>query len=333
MLKRRKGPLIAIIVILLVAANIVSPFKVKNVHVQLAAEPIAHIGGFALTNTLLSSWAAMLALVILALVVRRRLVNIPAALSLQNIVEAIFETLHNFMQSMVGPRARAFFPLVATFFLFILTTNWFSLLPGVGSLGFWRMEGEERLLVPLFRGATTDLNTTIALAACSVIGIQAYGIYFRGPGDYLSHFLPVQNLVAFFRALVRAGQVRIGLLLGGLLDMFVGILEIFEELTKVLSFSFRLFGNIFGGEVLLLVMAYLAPFVISIPFMILELFGGFIQAFIFATLTTAFLGRATAASGHPRAEEAAPEIKQAAPLPPPPAALPSSPKGVGTYGN
>jgi len=322
--RQRKGLLIAVVVALLVVANVVSPFKVTTIRIELAAEPVAHIGGWNITNTLLSSWVAGLLLVVLALAVRRKLVDAPAALSLQNIVETILEMLHNFMQSMVGPSARAFLPLVATFFLFILTANWFSLLPGVGSLGIWRMEGEERVFVPLFRGATTDLNTTIALAACSVVSIQAYGIYFRGFGKYMGHFVPLERVVEFFRALFKEGQVKIGLLLGGLLDMFVGLLEIFEELTKILSFSFRLFGNIFGGEVLLLVMAYLAPFVISIPFMILELFGGFIQAFIFATLTTAFLGRATVSHDHLQtAEEAHP-----APAPSPQTALPSSPKGV-----
>jgi F-type H+-transporting ATPase subunit a len=322
--RNRKGLLIALVIALLVVANLFSPFKVTTIHIELAAEPIAHIGGWAITNTLLSSWVAGILLIIVALTVRRKLVDAPAALSLQNVVETILETLHNFMQNMVGPNARAFLPLVSTFFLFILITNWFSMLPGVGSLGIWRMEGEERVFVPLFRGATSDLNTTIALAACSVISIQVYGIRFRGFGKYMGHFVPLERVVAFIRALFK-GQVKIGLLLGGILDMFIGLLEIFEEMTKILSFSFRLFGNIFGGEVLLLVMAYLAPFVISIPFMILELFAGFIQAFIFATLTTAFLGRAAASHDHvPAAEEEAHPV----PAPSPQTALPSSSKGV-----
>ena len=324
MFRRRKGLLIALVIALLIVANVVSPFKVTTIHIELAAEPVAHIGGWTITNTLLSSWVAGLLLIILALVVRRKLVDAPAALSLQNIIEAILELLHNFMQNMVGPNARAFLPLVATFFLFILTTNWFALLPGVGSLGIWRLEGEERVFVPLFRGATTDLNTTIALAACSVLSIQAYGIHFRGFGKYMGHFVPLEHMVAFFRVLFKERRFKPGLLLAGFLDMFVGLLEIFEELTKILSFSFRLFGNIFGGEVLLLVMAYLAPFVISIPFMILELFAGFIQAFIFATLTTAFLRRATASHDHVQPAEQ----PHAVPAPSPQTTVPSSPKGV-----
>lgn len=280
-----------------VLANIFSPLRVRRVSIRLAPEPVFCIGGLAVTNTLLSSWLATLLLVGFAIVAVRKLVDTPEPSSLQNLVETVIEALYGFVEGIGGSRTSTFFPVVGTFFLFILTSNWLALLPGVGSVGFWEEVGGERVFVPLLRGSTTDLNTTIALAACSVVSSQVYGIRFLGLTGYGSRFVAIGKFVAFFRHLARGEGLRISLLLGGALDQFIGLLEVFEELTKILSFSFRLFGNIFGGEVLLVVMAFLVPYGASIPFMGLELFGGFIQALIFAVLTAAFLGRATAARG------------------------------------
>jgi len=299
--RRHKGLIVAIILLACILANVFSPLRVSRVSIRLAAEPVFHIGGFAVTNTLLSSWLAMALLVVVALVASRRLVDTPKPSSLQNMVETLIEVLHNYVEGMVGDRARAFLPVVGTFFLFILTSNWLPLLPGFGSVGLWEEAEGGRVFVPLLRGSTTDLNTTIALAICSVISSQVYGIRFLGLYAYGSRFVPVGKFIAFFRTLANGGGVRVGLLLSGVLDLFIGLLEVFEELTKILSFSFRLFGNIFGGEVLLVVMAFLAPYAASVPFMALEIFGGLIQAFIFAILTAAFIGRATTAHGHAQA--------------------------------
>lgn len=316
MFRRNKGLIIATAAVALVLANIWSPFKVRQVSIRLAPEALFHLGGLTVTNTLLSSWITMALLILLAVCGSRRLVDTPAPRSLQNIIETAFEALYNFMQNMVGTKARAFFPVVATFFLFILTSNWLGMLPGFSSIGLWEEQGGERLFIPLLRGSTSDLNTTIALAVCSVLSYQVYGIRFLGWQDYGGRFLAIGKFVAFFRALIGGQKVKVSLLFGGVLDAFIGLLEIFDELTKILSFSFRLFGNIFGGEVLLLVMAFLAPYAASIPFLALELFSGFIQAFIFAVLTTAFLGRAT--TGHQRVEseedrEASQPVEQAIP--------------------
>jgi len=297
-LKHRKALIVAAILLAFVLANAFSPLRVRQVSIRLAPEPIFHIGGLAITNTLLGSWLAMLLLVVLALAVSRNLVDVPEPSSLQNLVETVMETLYGFFERFGGDHTRAFFPVVGTFFLFILTANWLSLLPGIGSVGFWEEQAGERVFVPLLRGSTTDLNTTIALAICSVASSQAYGIHFLGLASYGSRFLPIRGFADFFRGLVRGKGFKVRLLLNGVLDLFIGLLEVFEELTKILSFSFRLFGNIFGGEVLLIVMAFLAPYGASIPFMALELFGGFIQAFIFAVLTSAFLGRAATALNH-----------------------------------
>jgi F-type H+-transporting ATPase subunit a len=301
--KHKKGLIAAAIIVVLVVADILGPLRVTQVSIRLAAEPIFRAGGLTVTNTLLSSWLATVLLLLLALLVSRRLVDAPQATSLQNIVEAAFETLYNFMQSMVGPKARSFFPVVATFFLFILTSDWLGLLPGFGSVGVWTEYEGRRTLVPLLRGATTDLNTTLALAMCSVLSMQVYGARYLGILEYGSRFVAVSKFVAFFRALLGGKRADISLLFAGFLDVFVGILEILDELTKVLSFSFRLFGNMFGGEVLLIIMAFLVPYVASLPFLLMELFIGFIQAFIFAVLTTAFLGRATTRHGYEQATQ------------------------------
>lgn len=284
---------IVIIFLLALIANFFSPFRAQRPAISLAPDTIAHIGSFRISNTLLSGWLAVILLATLAFFGSRQLADIPSAHSRQNVIEIAIEALLNILQNIVGARARSFFPVVATLFLYILTSNYLSLMPGFGSIGLWREEAGRRVLVPLLRGATSDLNTTLALAICSVLSSQVYGIRYLGLVEYGSRFVAIKRVVRFFKELFTGKGAHLGLILGGILDMFVGILEIFEELTKVLSFSFRLFGNVFGGEVLLLVIAFLMPYVASLPFLVLELITGFIQAFIFAVLSTAFFGRAT----------------------------------------
>ena len=283
-----------IICIALMVANFCAPLRIKRLAIELLPEAIVQVGGFAVTNTLLSSWLAMLILALVAILGSRKLVDKPSALSLQNILESAVEALLSFMQNFAGAMATTFFPVVGTLFFYILVSNWIGLLPGFGSIGIWSTGEGERVFTPLLRGSTTDLNTTLALALCGVISLQVYGARALGLGAYVKRFIAIDKLVAFARSIAKGDVADTRLLVGGLLDVFVGILEILEELTKILSFSFRLFGNMFGGEVLLTVMAFLVPYMASIPFFLLEMFGGFIQALIFATLTTAFLSRATA---------------------------------------
>lgn len=306
----KKLLILILIAVGLVLANFASPLRVNRLAIQLKPEPVAQIGRFAITNTLISSWLAMLLLIILAILSSRKLQDKPKARSLQNVVESAFEALYNFMQNFAGERTRSFFPVVGTLFLFILTMNWLGLLPGFGSIGFWEAREDQRLFVPLLRGATTDLNTTVALAICAVLSLQVYGLRTLGAREYLSRFVAIGKFVTFGRLLAKEGQVQVSLLFQGLLELFIGVLDIFEEATKIVSFSFRLFGNMFGGEVLLTVMAFLAPYIVSIPFMALEIFAGFIQALIFAILSTAFLSRATTSQ---HAEEGAEDESMVSP--------------------
>lgn len=229
-------------------------------HISLAAEKIGFIGTFPLTNSLVATWVVMAILTILSVFATRKLTYIPTTLQLM--AEIIVGGLYDFFSTVVGPRIKQFFPLIATFFLFIMFSNWFGLLPGVGTVGFFH--GEK--FVPLLRAATADLNMTIALALISIIAIQYYGFKTLG-AHYTSRFLNFKDPIYFF----------------------LGFLEILSQLSSVLSFAFRLFGNIFAGEVLLAVMAFLMPFVVPLPFLAMELFVGFIQALVFSMLTAVFL--------------------------------------------
>ncbi len=292
--------------------NFHHPFDIRVPHIALAAEEVARVGGLKITNTLLASWVTMLVLIVVSFLATRNMQWVPRGL--QNLVEFVIETLYGFVSSIAGERAALIFPTVATLFLFIIVSNWMGLLPGYLSVVVLRAaeQGHEVEKVSLLRSAATDLNTTLALAIGSVFMSQVYGMLVVGFPGYLMRFLNISRYIAFFRGLTGRGpRVGIGALLFGLIDLFIGVLELFDEFTKVLSFSFRLFGNIFAGEVLLGVMVFLFPFVASLPFLGLELFVGFIQAFVFAVLSTAFIAQATA---H-HAEEAAAGEGHAAPAP------------------
>ncbi|MBI2426490.1 MAG: F0F1 ATP synthase subunit A [Candidatus Kerfeldbacteria bacterium] len=249
--------------------------------ISLAAEPILEIGHIEITNSLITSLLVTVLLLCFVFFLNKKgLKQVPRGV--QNVVEIIFEGLFNLMKGVTGDekRARRFFPLVATFFIVIILSNYFGLLPFVGSIGFHEVHEGKELFVPLFRSANSDLNTTLALALVSVISTHVLGVTALGFWKHTGKF------------------VNFKLLLKSPIMFAVGILEIFGEISKVVSFSFRLFGNIFAGEVLLVVMGTLVAFVAPVPFYLLELFVGFIQALVFAMLTLVFLTMATEESHH-----------------------------------
>jgi len=291
-----KKVLIGLAIVALIGANLYAPLRLDELNITIRAEELFSIGPLVVTNSILATWVVMLILTVAAWHVRRHLVECPPAHSLQNVVQTVFEGLLEYLERFAGPLVRPYFSLAATFFIFILTLNMFSLFPGFGSIGLWRDEEGARTFVPLFRGATADLNTTVAFALASVLSAQAFGVRIQGAMAYLGRFIRVGAFVRFFRQL-SSGKVEPGLLLTGALDFFIGLLDIFEELTKVISFSFRLFGNMFGGEVLLLVMAFILPYVVSLPFIGLEIMTGVVQAVIFTILSTAFAVRAASTHG------------------------------------
>lgn len=228
--------------------------------ISLAAEKIGFVFGFPITNSLLATWVVMAILIIFSIAATRKMTLLPTGI--QSIAEMVVGGLYDFFTSVVGKHIKQFFPLIASFFLFIVVANWFGLLPGVGTVGFY----EAGKFIPLLRGSNTDLNMTIGLAIISIIAIQYFGFKTLG-FHYSTRFVNFK----------------------GPIDFFLGILEIISQLASIVSFAFRLFGNIFAGEVLLTVMAFLIPFIVPLPFMALELFVGFIQALVFSMLTAAFL--------------------------------------------
>jgi F-type H+-transporting ATPase subunit a len=266
--------------------------------IKIAPDEIFHIGGFPVTNTLLATWISIVVLVALFYFGTRRRDLIPSGL--QNFLEWAIELLLGLVEGVSGKeKGRRFFPLVATFFIFIVTCNLIDVIPGVDTIGaldvnainqahgqpiagFLLTGPISNLIIPWIRPATTDLNLTLAMALVSVVVTQGFGFYYLGPGEHISKYLNFKALFTNFPM--------------GIVDFFVGLLEIVSELGRIISFSFRLFGNIFAGSTLLAVFSFLLPIVTSLIFIPFELFVAFIQAFVFAILTLVFMELAS--SGH-----------------------------------
>lgn len=245
-------------------------FFLLLMEVSIKPEIISSLGPIPITNSLITTYIIIAAILIIAFRGLRKLKDIPSRF--QVIQEAIVETWLGLCDSAGGMKARKFFPFVTTLFIFILLSNWFGLIPGISALGLNTLHEGKETFIPLFRAATTDLNTTLALAIVSVIYIQLEGIKSLGIRLHIKKYLKNP--------------------LKGPIDTFVGFLELISEFTKVLSLSFRLFGNVFAGEVLLVVITSLIPLLAPIPFLALEIFVGFIQAFVFAMLTLVFASMA-----------------------------------------
>ena len=286
--------------------------KVPPPHVTLAAETLFYIGNFPVTNALLTTWIVMLILIVVAvLATRGHPKNLDSAKNSElvpsgigNAIEMIIEGLYGFSESVAGRWVSKFFPIVMTIFLVIVVANWIGLLPGVHTIGILEhpegagahgyvangviltaeeAHGEEGyVLVPFLRAPATDLNFTLALALAAVVLAQYFGFKAQRLG-YLKKFFDFSGF--------KQGAFM------GVIQLFVGLLEIISELARIISFSFRLFGNVFAGEVLLLVLAFLIPYVISLPFYGLEMFVGFIQGFVFFMLALVFFTLATHAHG------------------------------------
>lgn len=236
-------------------------------NISLAAETIFHIGSIPITNTLIISWIIVIFLVIFALSLKNKFKLIPGRI--QNFLELIVGGAFDFVDNIVGDKkqSKKFFPLVFTIFIFVLLSNWVEVWPGLGTIGIWEVHQGEKILVPFIRSSSADLNFTLAIAIISVMSTQIIGIAAIG------FFKHVKKFINF----------------SGPINFFVGILELISEIAKVVSFSFRLFGNIFAGEVLLLVVGFLVPYIVPLPFLFLEIFVGLVQALVFSMLTLVFL--------------------------------------------
>jgi len=214
----------------------------------------------------------MALLVLLAFVVKGKLRMVPGRL--QNFVEILVSGVFDYIAGVLESKKLAlrFFPLIMTIFLFILTMNWVGLLPGVDSIGIYK-ESESHgevvsKLVPFFHPPATDLNITIGFAIVAFLAIELAGVTLLGIFKYGGKFINFRSPLAFV----------------------IGLIELLSELARLISFSFRLFGNIFAGKTLLMVVMFLAtPYLLPVPLIAYEVFVGFIQAFIFAILTLFFI--------------------------------------------
>lgn len=264
--------------------------------VTLAPDVIFYIGPLPVTNTLLCTWISILILVAFFYFGSRRQEMIPRGI--QNLAEYAVESLLSLVEGVAGKeKGKKFFPLVATFFIFILVSNLLDVIPGVDTvgqintqilkmhpgsqpvLGFLLFGDISNAVIPWIRPATSDLNLTLAMALVSVITTQVFGFYTLGAREQLSKFFNFRSLFKFN--------------FEGVIEFFVGLLEIISEIARVISFAFRLFGNIFAGSVVLAVFAFILPFAADVIFIPFELFVAFVQALVFSLLTLVFLQIAT----------------------------------------
>lgn len=246
-----------------------------KIHAPLAAETIAHLGPIAITNSMLTSVLVVVFLLVAAWLATRRMSLIPGRY--QALWEIIVEFLLDLSVDTAGKKVgRKVFPLIATFFIFILTANWLGLFPGIGPSIYVKVAesaghgSAEIAHVPLFRAANADLNMTAAMALLSITVVQIAGVAANGIKGYLKHLASPPLLAP---------------------------VHIVSELSHIISLAARLFGNIFGGEVLVTVMYALVPVVVPAVFLGLEVLFGFIQALIFTVLSIVYIALATA-GGH-----------------------------------
>jgi F-type H+-transporting ATPase subunit a len=237
---------------------------------------------FAITNTMLSAWFASVVIILFFVLGAGRKSLVPGRF--QSVIESLFEAIINFSSAVLGrDMARKAFPIVATIFFFVLFNAWLGLLPFYQSLGFVG-EGENLIKVHLLRPAGTDLNMPLALALVSFVFVEGWGLKAHGIG-YLTRFFA-------FGSIFKKGPFQ------GLIDVFVGLLEFVSELIRVVSFTFRLFGNMTAGEILVVMITFLVPLVATNFVYGLELLVGLIQSVIFAGLTLVFLSVAVSHQEH-----------------------------------
>jgi len=255
---------------------------VQSPEPHLPAPVLFHILGLPITNTILAGWITVVFLAIFSWAVTRRMKLVPGRL------QAAFEFLLGWMfdlcKSIAGEKnGRRFFPVICTIFLFVLFNAWLSLIPGFGSIEI-TVHGHH---YELLRGSNTDVNTPLAIALISFVFVIFFGLKDARMG-FVKQYI---NFGRFFRSTGRIfkGKFQPIEIFSGAIDIFVGGLEILSLLIRNVSFTFRLFGNMTAGEILLLIAAFLVPWVLALPFYGLELLVGFVQALIFAGLTLVFV--------------------------------------------
>lgn len=252
----------------------------------LHAEHLFDIAGIPITNSILGTWIAVVILLCLCFAAVRRPALVPQGV--QNVFEMGIDGFRGLVRDVMEDEKQVdkFLPLTLGIFLFVLVVNWVGLIPGFGTIGFYE-HGNHEEFVPFLRGGSGDLNLTLALAAVSFLVAQAVGIIRIGFLKYGGKFF---NFDPLFKKPFHIKNVFLAIPV-----FLLGLIELISELAKLISLSFRLFGNIYAGEVLLVVFGFLLPLYIPLsgPFYLLEFFVGLIQAFVFAMLTIVFIKIAT----------------------------------------
>lgn len=246
------------------------------------APVLKDFGVFKITNSMVVTWAVAIFLIFFAQIATRNIKAVPEGA--QNFWEWMVESLHDFLEGIIGhDLVKKTFWFFATVFIFILFSNWFGLIPGVGSVG-WGTPGPDgklhHITEPLLRGANADLNMTLAMSmvffACWIV----WALQANGPGGFILHiFGPKGDTTGLLKVLMI------------FVFMLVGVLEIVSILFRPVSLSFRLYGNIFAGENMLEAMATMNPalgWLFPIPFYFMELLVGLVQALVFMLLTAVF---------------------------------------------
>jgi F-type H+-transporting ATPase subunit a len=269
--------------------------SVPQPELKLPAETIFHIFGFPITNSVIAAWITIVFLVGFSYAITRKMKLIPGRL--QMVFEFLLGWLYDLCVSVAGEvNGRRFFPVVTTIFLFVAFNAWLGLLiPGFGSILIHTTDGEAHLL----RAANTDINMPLALALVSFVFFWYFGFRDIGIG-FMKNFFNLDELKKGFRQLFK------GKLVDGLLGIFVGamtiatgLLELLSVFIRIISLTFRLFGNMTAGEILVFVMLFLISMlsILVLPLYGLEMLIGFIQAIIFGGLTLIFLTTAVQSHG------------------------------------
>ena len=235
--------------------------------ISLAPEILFNIGGVPISNAFFWSWFVFVFLIIGAFLLKRSLKMRPG--KFQSIIEMLVGGAYDFVESMMGDKkkARRVFPLVFTMFFFIFFCNLLTFIPGQSAITIKTAGG----VVPLFRAIISDYGIVFVMTMVSVIVTQIVSFAVVGPLGYIGKFFNFTSPLNFF----------------------LGLMDLVGELAKVMSLSFRLFGNIFAGEVLGAVMLFLFPFFLPLPFAFLGLLTAVVQPFVFSVLTLVFISMAT----------------------------------------
>jgi F-type H+-transporting ATPase subunit a len=315
-------PLIIVALIVMVLSAMFLPTEQPVISVP--AESLVRVGPLNITNSLFASWIVIAVIVVVFFLGLNNMKMQPTGL--QNVLELLYEGLYNLTENVAGPEhVKRFFAIPATIFIYVLFSNWLALFPGFPLMGVglcqahhevvedggehgdphgevmveehgessgWKTCGPGEHVVPLFRSPSADLNNTLSLALVTQVLAQIFGFSVLGAGGYMSKFFVTHKMTS------AKGPGDFAL---GIIDFLVGLLELLSEFVKVVAYTFRLYGNIFAGEVTVMILTFFVPLILTIPMLGFEIFVGFIQAFVFFILSVAFYTLAVASHDHEEA--------------------------------